>query len=206
MVALALRWFHTLAVIFFLLPQASATVLEFETIYPECMGDQETMTDFEESVRCSCYFLAPNFHVRTFNNLVREAFFDSLMSGGMFIFNQVTAGINSFFGDDGLIYSGDPKKGAEGILNFGLVLASPVVIIWGFVSAVAIYTLLIVWEFLKTYLIIGVSWSLWSRVIFGEVKWSGWLHSNFGALLISLFLIVGTVVLLALDITVWGVL
>jgi hypothetical protein len=86
-----------------------------------------------------------------------------------------------------------------------LPIIAPFTLFYGIFSSVFVYLLLMTFEFVKTYLVIAVSWSLWSEIIFREIKGGNMLiDPAFMALIISVVLIVGSVLLLAFDITIWA--
>jgi hypothetical protein len=74
--------------------------------------------------------------------------------------------------------------------------------IYAIVSSIVAYCLLITFEFIKTYLLISLMWLLWSEVLFHE---SRGLSLNFkqSAILISGLMVVGSIALLAADVTIW---
>jgi hypothetical protein len=178
-------------------------------MFPQCVA-MNTTESFENSIRCGCYFLIPNLHFETLWNLVINAFSDSIFKTGDYVLNTIWNGfilnpqVWTNFWDD--ISHGTFTKTWNTILEVvKLPLVAPFVLFYGIFSSVFVYLLLMTFEFVKTYLVIAVSWILWSEVLFKEFRGGSKLFSpTFMALAISVILIAGSMLLLAFDITVWA--
>jgi len=200
-----MRLILTLMACVLLMSLVSATDLSFAVMFPECVNQTN---DMASTVRCGAYFLTPNFHFPVLWNLVIYGFFDSVYKAGEVVFNGVTNLLipSSAMYDDiqTLNYSGVLTRITDFIL---IPLVAPVTLLYGIFSSIFVYLLLLTWEFVKTYLIIATSWALWSTVIFKELKGGSFLTNPFGMAVIIIGIMVGgSIALLSLDITVWGVL
>jgi hypothetical protein len=205
----AFRLLAGVALLLALCSLGSATDLTFETMFPQCVARNVT-DSFENSLRCGCYFLIPNLHFETLWNLVINAFSDSLLKTGTYVLDTIWNGfilnpqVWTNLWDD--ISHATFTRTWNTILEvLKLPFIAPFILFYGIFSSVFVYLLLMTFEFVKTYLVIAVSWSLWSEIVFKEIKGGNKLFSpTFMALVISAILIIGSVLLLAFDVTIWS--
>jgi hypothetical protein len=178
-------------------------------MFPQCTAKNTTET-FENGVRCACFFLVPNLHFETAWNLGVNAFSDSIFKTGDYVLNTLWNGfilnpqVWTDIWDD--ITNFTLTKTWGRILEvLKLPIVAPFTLFYGIASSVFVYLFLMTFEFIKTYLIIAVTWLLWSEVIFHELKGGVQLFSpSFMALLVSAVLIIGSILLLVFDVTIWS--
>ena len=164
---------------------------------------RNTTSSFETSMRCASYFLVPNLHFETLGNLVWDALGESVLKTGDYVVTTLMS--NSIPAvTDAVFHLDFSKTWDEMIAVLKIPIIAPLTLLYGIFSSVLVYVLLMTFEFIKTYLLIAVSWCLWSEVIFKEIRGGSKLASpSFMALLISLFLIAGSILLLAFDVSIW---
>lgn len=181
----------------------SATDLNFVTMFPECVNT----TDFSSNVRCGAYFLVPNFHFETMWNCIIGGFFDSVYKSGEWALTAITNLMlpsNEMYND---VQTANVTSITSRFTNFIFApLIAPTVLLYGIFSSVFVYLLLLTFEFVKTYLLIATSWSLWSVVLFKEIKYGEVLTNPIRMSFIIIgVLVLGSIILLSLDWTIWGV-
>lgn len=182
----------------------SATDLTFETMFPECSDNTNVTGSFMGAVRCGCYFLVPNFHFEALWNLVVDATVGSIDTLGTHVIDSVwTQSLDNVPND---LLNLDAGALMDDIISLVKTpFTAPLVLLYGIFSSVFVYLLLLTFEFVKTYLIISVSWLLWSEVIFKQPVGDDLLSNpKFMAFAVVGVLVVGSILLLVFDITVWG--
>lgn len=213
---MAIKWGLLFFLLFFLISSASATTLTFETLYPECVNDSVT-SDFMDGVRCGAYFLTPNFHFPALWNIGVNAFRDAVVNTGENVVNSTLNIVQPsryyYYNENGTV--NDVIDNQQGIFSMVIgdiknivvtVLGIPFVVVYGVVSSILVYLLLMLIECIKTYLIIAVSWCLWSTVFFGEIKYMEKLGDlNLMVVVIPLLLIGGSILLFVFDVSIWRV-
>lgn len=194
------KGFCTLILLLLLSNLASATDLTYDTMFPNCRED--ATQDFEGWMRCGATFILPNLHLDTLYSLVLNAFVTSIQDIG-------SSTIDLLFQKVGEFASGavnlDFATTTTAFWSFSVIfVTTPLAWFWGVLSSVLVYILLMMFEFVKTYLLIAVSWMLWSTVIFREIKYLEKLTDLYFMIgIVAIALIGGSMLLLAYDVNVW---
>jgi len=195
-----------LALLFVLVSFASATDLSFATFFPECPDN--ITSSFDSSVRCGAYFFVPNLHFEAGWNLLLNGITGAVQNIGSVILGKITdvsmadKDLQSVGLLDYIITAFSRLVLALFILSGGGVLYAIPVFVYGVASSVIAYICLLTFDFVKTYLFVSVGWLLWRDVLFDDSSLE-WNYQG-RVLVVAALMVVGSIVLLAMDFTVWG--
>lgn len=177
---------------------ASATSITFETVFPQC----KDATGIEGNLKCGVYFMLPSAHIDLLWNLVFDAFVTSLEQIG-------SDTLNAMFQNAHLFFNSITDLNYDNMISavFSTLALMPVALytwIYGIVSSVLAYILVLVIEFIKTYSQFAVGSLLWSKVLYNEVDyWKTVSDIKRGSLIVAIAMIGGSILLFLLDWNVW---
>jgi len=178
----------------------SATQVSWSNIFIECDND----ATFWE---CASLFFVPNLHVGAGKALI----WDSLFSIDDIYFSEFKKAGDALFisflelTEIEDIFSFDFLGAIKDLINFALTaFALKPLIIWlfGIISGIVVYLLIIAIEFVKNYLLISTIWLCWNVAIREITNWEfGGIGIKNTAIICGVVMIVGTLFLLSFK---WG--
>lgn len=199
----AKRAAYSALVVMLLASSAAATDLRYEDVFPYC-DDQEGIDLFG----CSLSIFVPNIHLKALTSLTYGAFVDGSV---VFVKEFFTAGYAAVkelllvvLGINNLLTDGDASFAVFYSAISGIVAAT-FRYMWGVISALLVYLIIIALEITKTYLLLGIFFS----TIYAIFDTAGILGEKdrlpleaIGALML-LTLFVGSIIVLSYDVF-WG--
>jgi len=187
-------------IVLMLTESVSATSISWSNIFLEC-GEGATFWE------CASLFFVPNLHVRAGKTLI----WDSIWSIDEIYVGEITKAGNdfseSFLGIEDIndIFTFDFLGAIKNLINVLLVVfgLKPLAIwLYGIISGIIVYLLIISIEFVKNYLLISTMWLCWTIAIREITNWEfGGIGIQNTAIICGIIMIVGTIFILSFK---WG--
>jgi hypothetical protein len=209
-----------------LVSDASAVKLEYNRFFPECSFKDNTL-EFFGVIRCGCYFFVPNWHMEAGYDLTVRATGEGVWQL-MFTELNYTISFFDFLNPTTMtqrIASGQLPIDVGQFISFSFwsskvqtlfaITLAPFLLVFDVLAGVIAYLLLLMFEFVKTYLfwfvlpVGSVNLMFYCIAVLNNQKYTpfgGFLTNPLiMGLLIAVLMIVGTIILVSLDFTIFNI-
>jgi hypothetical protein len=204
--------------------EVSSVPLHYTDLFPKCSFYHTEIT-FSSLAECGTEFFIPNLHLDTGYNLIVKGFTDAIVGAVGTFWNKIVELLLPFMPStiyDGVVRSNDKIGFIMGYVSidflgkqFNILVslaAVPFWLVFDVMSCVVIYVIILILEFLKTYLfwfIMPVA--MWNMAFFCLAQMMHVKHGFVGSfifnpivmpILIGAALLIGSIVLISMD---WGI-